>query len=396
MAGTEVQNLAILGSTGSVGVNTLDVVRRNTASVRVRSLTARSNLSLLLDQCEEFRPDLAVTADESAYRSLVDGLRERGLETSVACGPEGLCQAATLSSVDTVMAAIVGSAGLESTISAAEAGKRLLLANKESAVMAGRLLTDAVRQGGAELIPIDSEHNAVFQCLPGPGVEALEGVKKVILTASGGPFLDAAPDELDHVTPDQACAHPKWRMGRKISVDSATLMNKGLELIEACCLFGLPPDRVDVLIHPQSIVHSLVQYRDGSTLAQLGNPDMRTPIAHALGWPARIESGAEQLDLVREGLLEFREPDLERFPCLGLAMKAARDGGGSAIVLNAANEIAVAAFLQGTLPFRSIAAVVDAVLAQYAVDLPDSIAGVLDIDRNARELAREKTRDFAL
>jgi len=385
------RGLAVLGSTGSVGVSTLDVVRRNPSHFKIRALTANTNYSRLIDQCKEFEPELAVTADPAEFTSLANGLKESGLGTRAASGQEGLETAATLPSVDSVMAAIVGAAGLLPTLAAAESGKRVLLANKESAVMAGDLLVAAVRKGGGELIPIDSEHNAVFQCLSGASLldEQLDGVDRIVLTASGGPFLDTPEENLETVTPDQACAHPKWDMGRKISVDSATLMNKGLEVIEACCLFGTTVDRVEVLIHPQSIVHSLVQYRDGSTLAQLGNPDMRTPIANALGWPERISSGVARLDLATIGGLEFRRPDVNRFPCLGLAMEAARQGGGAPIVLNAVNEVAVAAFLGLEISFCSIARIVESVLAQYTVDLPKSVVEVLEVDREARRMARE-------
>jgi 1-deoxy-D-xylulose-5-phosphate reductoisomerase len=390
--------LAVLGSTGSVGVSTLDVVRRNPSNLGIRALTANSNYQLLVDQCREFQPELAVIADPSAFSSLAAGLREAGLGTRASCGPEGLEEAATLPSVDSVMAAIVGAAGLLPTLAAADSGKRVLLANKESAVMAGDLLIKAIHRGGGELIPIDSEHNAIFQCLPGASLPdgQLDGVVRIVLTASGGPFLDTPLEKLAMVTPDQACAHPKWVMGRKISVDSATLMNKGLEVIEACCLFATTVDRIEVVIHPQSVVHSLVQYTDGSTLAQLGNPDMRTPIAYALGWPERIPSGVGRLDLVALGKLEFRAPDLNRFPCLGLAMDASRQGGGAPIVLNAVNEVAVAAFLKQEISFCAIAGIVESVLAQYAVDMPNSVAEVLETDRVARELAREKIKSSRL
>ncbi|MGI9263880.1 MAG: 1-deoxy-D-xylulose-5-phosphate reductoisomerase [Gammaproteobacteria bacterium] len=392
MASLRQDGLTILGSTGSVGASTLDVARRNPSRVRIKALTANSNHELLLRQCKEFKPELAVVADQAGIQPLTDGIRQSGLATRVAAGREGLVEAASLPGIDSVMAAIVGAAGLLPTMAAARSGKRVLLANKESVVMAGALLIDAIRDGGAELIPIDSEHNAIFQCLQGPSSpgEQHDGVDRLVLTASGGPFLDTPAADLDGVTPEQACAHPKWDMGRKISVDSATLMNKGLEVIEACCLFGMDVDRIEVLIHPQSIVHSLVQYSDGSTLAQLGNPDMRTPIAHALGWPDRIASGVPRLDLAAHCKLEFRNPDFDRFPCLRLAMEAARQGRGAPIVLNAVNEVAVAAFLDREISFCSIARIVESVLAQYAVDLPNTIEEVLDVDRRSRELAREK------
>jgi len=368
------------------------VARRNPLRIRIKALTAHSNHELLRRQCIEFEPDFAVVADEAGAETLTSGLRQSGLATRVGYGPEGLEEAASMSGVDSVMAAIVGAAGLLPTMAAARAGKRILLANKESVVMAGALLIEAIREGGAELIPIDSEHNAIFQCLQGSALPdgKCDGVDRLVLTASGGPFLDTPGIDLETVTPDQACAHPQWVMGRKISVDSATLMNKGLEVIEACCLFGMSVDRIEVLIHPQSIVHSLVQYSDGSTLAQLGNPDMRTPIAHALGWPDRIDSGVARLNLADLGKLEFRSPDFERFPCLRLAMEIARQGGGAPIVLNAVNEVAVAAFLDKEISFCAIAGIVESVLAQYAVDLPNSIVEVLEVDCRSRELAREK------
>jgi 1-deoxy-D-xylulose-5-phosphate reductoisomerase len=392
MTGQRSSGLAVLGSTGSVGVSTLDVVRRNPSRFKIRALTANSNYQLLVEQCKEFQPELAVTADPSALSSLAEGLLDSGLSTRASCGPEGLEEAATLPSADSVMAAIVGAAGLLPTLAAANSGKRVLLANKESAVMAGELLITAIHEGGGELIPIDSEHNAIFQCLPGASLidGQLNGVDRLVLTASGGPFLDTPVKNLETVTPDQACAHPKWKMGRKISVDSATLMNKGLEVIEACCLFGTTVDRIEVLIHPQSIVHSLVQYRDGSTLAQLGNPDMRTPIANALAWPDRISSGVARLDLAALGELEFRRPDTNHFPCLGLAMEAARQGGGAPIVLNAVNEVAVAAFLGLEISFCSIARIVESVLAQCTAELPNSVAEVLEVDCEARRMAQQK------
>ena len=388
--------LSILGSTGSVGASTLDVVRRNPDAFRVEALTARRRVTELAEQCAEFRPTLAVVADPNSVGQLREELRKRGLSTAAASGVDGLARAATLPEADTVVAAIVGSAGLLPTLAAAEAAKRVLLANKESAVMAGGLLMEAVGRNGATLIPIDSEHNAIFQCLPSAGVVADAGVDRILLTASGGPFLDMAPEELADVTPEQACAHPNWDMGRKISVDSATMMNKGLEIIEACRLFGVEPERVQVVVHPQSIIHSLVQYRDGSVLAQLGNPDMRTPIAHALAWPERIESGADPLDLFDVGRLDFREPDLERFPCLGLAMEAAIAGGGQPIWLNAANEIAVQAFLDGRIRFSAIAVLIASVLAECRASSPGTLEEIIGADREARQKAREKLADFTI
>jgi len=388
--------LVVLGSTGSVGLSTLDVVRRNAGRFRVAALTARSNHRLLLDQCREFQPRLAALADPSHLAEFEAGLRAAGLSTRAVAGAAALEQAAALDGAEFVMAAIVGAAGLLPTLAAAHAGKRVLLANKESAVMAGPLLTGAVRDHGATLIPIDSEHNAVFQCLGADGEKTIDDVQRILLTASGGPFLDRDPATLDQVTPAQACAHPNWDMGRKISVDSATMMNKGLEVIEACCLFDVPVDRIDVVIHPQSVVHSLVQFRDGSTLAQLGNPDMRTPIAHALGWPQRLDSGVEALDLVAVGRFDFRAPDLVRFPCLRLALEAARSGGAAPIVLNAANEVAVAAFLAAEVPFTAINGIIEDVLAQSSVQGPDDLEQILSVDHDARRKATETIGRFRL
>jgi 1-deoxy-D-xylulose-5-phosphate reductoisomerase len=386
--------LAVLGSTGSVGLSTLDVVRRNADRFRVQVLTARSNHGLLLEQCAEFRPRLAVLADPSHLDEFDQALRAASLPTRAAAGPDALEEAAMLDEVQYVMAAIVGAAGLVPTLAAARAGKRVLLANKEAAVMAGPLLIGAVREHGAELIPIDSEHNAIFQCLGEDGPGKMADVSRILLTASGGPFLDSDPASLSRVTPDQACDHPNWEMGRKISVDSATMMNKGLEVIEACNLFELPVDRVQVVVHPQSIVHSLVQFRDGSTLAQLGNPDMRTPIAHALGWPQRLDSGVDALDLVAAGRFDFRAPDLERFPCLGLALDAARCGGAAPVILNAANEAAVAAFLDAEVPFPAISGIIDAVLNGYSAAEPADLEQILAVDARAREIAAETIDRF--
>jgi 1-deoxy-D-xylulose-5-phosphate reductoisomerase len=381
--------VAILGSTGSIGVSTLDVLARHPERFEVVGLAAASSHACLLEQCRVHRPRVAVLTDPQAARELESGLRAAGLPTEVACGAPALADVAAAADVDAVMAAIVGAAGLPSTFAAARAGKRVLLANKESLVVGGELLMDAARRGGAKLIPIDSEHNAIFQCMPAgleSGAAAL-GVRRVLLTASGGPFLRASRAELARVTPEQACAHPRWKMGRKISVDSATLMNKGLELIEACLLFGMEPARVEVVVHPQSIVHSLVEYVDGSILAQLGNPDMRTPIAHALGWPERIGSGVESLDLVAAARLDFEAPDVERFPALRLAREAAESGGTTPAVLNAANEVAVAAFLAGRLGFSRIAEVVEAVLDRHVREVATGLDVVLEADGRARGLA---------
>jgi 1-deoxy-D-xylulose-5-phosphate reductoisomerase len=365
------------------------VLDRHPERFEVTVLAAASNHGRLLEQCLRHRPRVAVLQSPGAARELAAGLRARGVATDVQCGGEALRESAAGQDVDVVMAAIVGAAGLPSTLAAARAGKRILLANKESLVVAGSLLLDAARAGGATLIPIDSEHNAVFQCLP-PGIEAGRpgrGVRRILLTASGGPFLRTPREHLARVTPDEACAHPRWIMGRKISVDSATLMNKGLELIEACVLFGMEPGQVEVVVHPQSIVHSMVEYVDGSILAQLGNPDMRTPIAHALGWPERIGSGVQSLDLTAVARLDFEAPDVGRFPALRIAREAAEAGGTAPAVLNAANEVAVAAFLGGRLGFLGIAPLTEAVLERHANRTADALPVVLEADRWARELA---------
>ena len=385
------KGVAILGSTGSIGLSTLDVIARHRGELRAVALTARANDERLFEQCREHRPDVAVLVDEAAARRLAQRLREAGIQTQVLSGVAALEQAACLPQAQCVMAAIVGAAGLLPTLAAAQAGKHLLLANKESVVMAGDLLIEAVRAGGAALIPIDSEHNAIFQCLPAgaaPGTRA-QGVRRIVLTASGGPFLRTPASELARVTPEAACAHPRWNMGRKISVDSATLMNKGLELIEACRLFGLAPDDIEVVVHPQSVVHSMVQYVDGSTLAQLGNPDMRTPIAHALAWPQRCESGAQPLDIVATARLTFEAPDHERFPCLGLAQQAVRAGGTAPALLNAANEVAVAAFLERRLNFGAIPVVIEDVLDRVATTTVRRLDDVLAADAEARRAAQQ-------
>jgi 1-deoxy-D-xylulose-5-phosphate reductoisomerase len=373
-------------------------VGRHPDRFRVVALTARSDTAGMLDLCRRFRPQLVAMADPDAARRLASDLRAAALDTEVVAGEEGLVAAAGHPAADYVMAAIVGAAGLLPTLEAARRGKRVLLANKESVVMSGRLLADAAEASGASLIPIDSEHNALFQCLPAdPAARAsVRGVRRLLLTASGGPFLDRPLGELAAVTPEQACAHPNWEMGRKISVDSATMMNKGLEVIEACRLFAVEARRVEVVVHPQSIVHSLVEYLDGSMLAQLGNPDMRTPIAHALGWPERIESGVGSLQLADVGRLDFRAPDLERFPCLALALAAAKEGGAAPICLNAANEIAVSAFLAGQTRFLDIPRVVEGVLAKLSLPEPLGLDAILALDAEARAVAAEKTAAFAI
>jgi 1-deoxy-D-xylulose-5-phosphate reductoisomerase len=397
MSGEGVRGVAILGSTGSVGEHTLDVIARHPDRFRVVALGAHRNVEKLADQCRRFSVPYAALADTTAAARLEGELRARGAATRVIDGADSLAQIASLPEVHSVMAAIVGAAGLRSTFAAARAGKRLLLANKESLVMAGPLLMQCVRDSGAMLLPIDSEHNAVFQCLPAGARcgEAPAGVKRILLTASGGPFLDADRATLDRVTPAEACAHPNWVMGRKISVDSATLMNKGLEFIEACLLFGVTPQQVEVVIHRESIVHSLVEYVDGSMLAQLGAPDMRTPIAHALGWPERVASGVQSLDLIKAGTLRFEAPDLRRFPALGLAQDAARAGGLRPASLNAANEVAVSAFLEGGLNFARIPAVIESVMANTAGGEIRDLDDVLAADAEARQRASSFIRPRA-
>jgi 1-deoxy-D-xylulose-5-phosphate reductoisomerase len=389
--------VAILGSTGSVGENTLDVISRHPDRFRVVALGAHRNVEKLAEQCLRFAVPYAALADTAAAAGLTAALRARGAATQVLSGPDALVDIASLPEVDSVMAAIVGAAGLRSTLAAARAGKRLLLANKESLVMAGPLLMQIVRASGATLLPIDSEHNAVFQCLPhgAPCGEAPRGVKRILLTASGGPFLDTDHARLERVTPAEACAHPNWVMGRKISVDSATLMNKGLEFIEACLLFGVAPHQVEVLIHRESIVHSLVEYVDGSVLAQLGAPDMRTPIAHALAWPERVTSGVQSLDLIKVGQLRFEAPDLRRFPALALAQEAARAGGSRPASLNAANEVAVSAFLEGGLNFARIPTVIETVMATTSGGEIRDLEDVLAADAEARSRAAGLIRPAA-
>ena len=383
------QKITILGSTGSIGVNTLDVIRRHPQRYGVVALCAHSQVDLLFEQCLEFRPRFAVVRDAELARDLVRRLGDAACSTRVEYGAEALVKMAELPEVDTVMAAIVGAAGLPSTLAAAVAGKRVLLANKEALVMAGPVFMRAVRQSGAVLLPIDSEHNAIFQSLPVDysGDLIRSGVSKLLLTASGGPFLNTPEVELERVTPEQACAHPKWVMGRKISVDSASLMNKGLEVIEAHWLFNVPPERIEVVIHPQSVIHSLVQYIDGSVVAELGNPDMRTPIAHALAYPQRIESGVAALDLFQVAELKFQRPDFERFPCLGLAYRALKEGDSAPTTLNAANEVAVQAFLDGNIGFTKIPKIISAVMDQLPVVKLASLADVLAADAAARQAA---------
>jgi 1-deoxy-D-xylulose-5-phosphate reductoisomerase len=384
--------VSILGATGSIGVNTLEVLARAPEKFRVVALTANTEIGRLFDQCRRFNPDYAVMADPEAAAQLEQRLRRSGSQTKVLAGQEGLAVAAATPEARYVMAAIVGAAGLLPTLAAARAGKRILLANKEALVIGGRLFTDEVRAHGAELLPIDSEHNAVFQCLPrdyGRGLDAV-GVRRIWLTSSGGPFRAYPLAALGEVKPQQACAHPTWVMGRKISVDSATMMNKGLEVIEACWLFDTTPDRVEVVIQPQSVIHSLVEYVDGSFLAQLASPDMRVPIAHALAWPERMESGAQRLDLAALGKLDFEAPDPERFPCLRLAYEAARQGGTAPAIMNAANEVAVQAFLTGDLGFADIPRVIEYTQGALTPRAADALATVLEDDGAARACAAER------
>ena len=390
-----VKQVAILGSTGSIGVNTLDVIRAHPDRFKVVALTAGKQVDRLAEQCIEFRPAIAVVSDAEGAACLENLLRDQKIDTQVLYGPKALVSAVTESGCDTVMAAIVGAAGLVPTLAAAKAGKRVLLANKEALVMSGNLFMQAMKLGGGELLPIDSEHNAIFQCLPNNFTKAPHsklGVEELWLTASGGPFRNTPLELLNSITPEQACAHPNWVMGRKISVDSATMMNKGLEVIEAFWLFGLPLEKIKVLIHPQSVVHSMVRYLDGSIIAQLGEPDMRTPIAYGLAWPDRIEAGVAPLSLTQLANLSFAEPDLARFPCLSLAFAAAKAGGTAPTVLNAANEIAVTAFLDEGMPYLQIPLIVEKVLNAMPVANADSIELILDVDAQARALARDVVR----
>ena len=381
-----IRTVAVLGATGSIGTSALDVVARHPRRLRATVLAAGNRVDALLALCRVHEPLHAVIGDEALYPALRDGLRDAGLGTQAHAGDAALVALVSGDACDTVVAAIVGAAGLPSTLAAARAGKRLLLANKESLVLAGELLVDAARTAGALVVPIDSEHNAIFQCLHGAAADA-SGVARIVLTASGGPFRGKARAELAAVTPAQAVAHPKWSMGPKISVDSATLMNKGLEVIEAHHLFGLPGERIDVLVHPQSLVHSLVEFTDGSTLAQLGLPDMRTALAVGLGWPERIASGVAGLDLLAHGRLDFEAPDLDAFPCLRLAYAALKAGGTAPAVLNAANEVAVSSFLQGRIGFLSIPALVEDCLAALPAAPAASLDALLAADAAARALA---------
>ena len=383
-----IRKLTLLGATGSIGASTLDVVARHPDRYVVSALAANSNAVKLGELCRRFRPAYAALSDHDAADTLDRDLRRHGVETRVLAGAEGLAFVASLPDVDVVLAAIVGAAGLSPTLAAARAGKRILLANKEALVMGGALFMRAVEEGGATLLPIDSEHNAIFQCLPPTYMRdpSRAGVRRVLLTASGGPFRTRAPRDLDHVTADEACAHPNWSMGRKISVDSATMMNKGLEVIEAHWLFGIAREAIEVVIHPESVIHSLVEYVDGSVLAQLGNPDMRTPIAQALAFPERIATGVSPLDLARLGTLTFEAPDLARFPCLRLAFDALAAKGTAPAVLNAANEVAVAAFLAGRLRFTDIATACAVALERASTRPVDTFEDALAADEEARQL----------
>ena len=385
------QSLTVLGSTGSIGTSTLDVVARHPDKYRIFALTAYRQAELLFKQCMQFQPSFAVLLDERAVVQLRAMLRDAGSKTEVLSGVDALEQVCVSSEVDAVMAAIVGAAGLRPTLAAAKAGKKILLANKETLVMAGNVFMDAVRTSGSALLPIDSEHNAIFQALPHGynGDLAGSGVRRILLTASGGPFRNTPLAELKNVTPDQACAHPNWVMGRKISVDSASMMNKGLEVIEAHWLFNASADDIQVVIHPQSVIHSLVEYVDGSVLAQLGNPDMRTPIAYGLAYPERIDSGVGSLDLFKVATLDFVAPDFERFRCLALAYQALRAGGTAPTTLNAANEVAVASFLDNKISFLSIPQVIESVLNALPVNVVIGLDDVLHADSEARRVATQ-------
>lgn len=384
------QTLCVLGSTGSIGQSTLDVIASHPQKYSVFALAANSGVETMLQQCLGFSPQYAVMGDAEAANKLAEALSVHKSPVRVLSGSDELARIAGVDEVDTVVAAIVGAAGLQSTMAAVQAGKKVLLANKEALVMSGHLFTQAAKATGAQILPVDSEHNAIFQCLP-PSYSSLEqaGVNKIILTGSGGPFRTLALEEMANVSPDEACAHPNWNMGRKISVDSATMMNKGLELIEACWLFSARPEQIQIVVHPQSIVHSMVEYVDGSVLAQLGRPDMRTPIAHCLAWPQRIRSGVEPLDFYKLASLDFSAPDYERFPCLRLAMGAIEQGGDCPAALNAANEVAVAGFLSGKLLFTDIAQVIEKVMANWRRSEPFTLDDVIKADLTARHQANE-------
>ncbi len=391
------KNITVLGSTGSIGINTLEVIQHHPDKFRAFALTANSNVAQMTEQCIKYKPEFAVMADEQSATSLANAIKQDAPDVKVLSGTDALCEVASHIEVDQVMAAIVGAAGLLPTLAAAQKGKRILLANKESLVMSGRIFMDTVSQNNAELLPIDSEHNAIFQSMPMNFANGLDqvGVDKILLTASGGPFRTTPLDKLANMTPEQACKHPNWVMGRKISVDSATMMNKGLEVIEACWLFHSSPDIIDVVIHPQSVIHSLVSYIDGSVLAQLGNPDMRTPIAYGMSWPDRIESGVKRLDLFDIASLYFEAPDEARFPCLKLAKEAMQAGGTNGAILNAANEVAVSKFLNQQIRFTDIAKVIEQVLEIMTAKEADSLENILEDDQLARQCASEVIRKLA-
>ncbi len=391
------KGICILGATGSIGVSTLDVVARHPDKYKVIALTANTNIEVLFEQCLQHKPEYAVVVNETKAKLFQQQLENSAIsDIKVLIGTDALQQVAVLQQVDSVMAAIVGAAGLLPTLAAAKAGKTVLLANKEALVMSGDIFMQAVNESGAHLLPIDSEHNAIFQCMPGgyeTGTRAKQA-RRILLTASGGPFRDTPIHELENVTPEQAVAHPKWDMGRKISVDSATMMNKGLELIEACLLFNMSPDDIQVVIHKQSIIHSMVDYVDGSVLAQMGNPDMRTPIAHAMAWPERFDSGVEPLNIFDVRQMDFEEPDLQRFPCLRLAYQAIKDGGILPTVLNAANEVAVDAFLNEIIRFTDIARVIEKTLVQFSAEEADSLQKILQADQQSRDVANQLVEEM--
>jgi len=405
IASAETQSVSILGSTGSIGQSTLEVLSLHAQRFHLFALSANTRADLLLSQCEKWQPDYAVLRNPEQAEWLGRSLVEKGLTTKLLHGSEGLDFIASHEQVDIVMASIVGSAGLRSTLAAVNAGKKVLLANKESLVMAGALFMQAVEKSGAVLLPIDSEHNAIFQCMPSPTLSGsaarmtepaiiANGIRKILLTGSGGPFRTLPMDDFSAITPDQACAHPNWSMGRKISVDSATMMNKGLELIEACWLFDCSPSDIEIVVHPQSVIHSMVEYLDGSVLAQMGHPDMRTPIAHALSWPVRIESGVESLNWAQMNGLTFEAPDIQRFPALDIARQAAEAGGSVPIALNAANEIAVEAFLNEAIPFTAIIEVVQQCLEKIPFEEPMTLDAIEAIDFQARKVAKDCCQAF--
>ncbi len=387
------RSVCILGSTGSIGCSALDVISRHLNEYQIEVLTAHTNVSKLLEQCEQFKPKYAVMLDDQCAEKLRLALQEKGLDITVLSGQKAIDSAAELADMEIVIAAIVGAAGLLPTLLAVKRGMTVLLANKEALVMSGEIFNLAVKENNATLLPVDSEHNAIFQCLPKSdktNLPLLEGVSKVMLTGSGGPFRRLPLEEFSGVTPEQACAHPNWDMGKKISVDSATMMNKGLELIEACFLFGLTLEQIELVVHPQSIVHSMVSYDDGSVLAQMGNPDMRTPIAHTLAWPSRINAGVASLDFFAMSDLTFEKPDFIRFPCLQYAIDAMRQGGTAPCVLNAANEMAVAAFLSETIRFSDIPVVIKNCMALVTIEKADTLEAVLSADRIARDIATQQ------